>query len=70
MIRDLVVDMGQFYAQYEKIKPLPAWNNEQNPPAREHLQMPEQHEDSDGLYEMYSLRMLFNLLSVFLVESR
>ncbi|PCO16633.1 succinate dehydrogenase iron-sulfur subunit, partial [Enterobacter hormaechei] len=33
--------MGQFYAQYEKIKPY-LLNNGQNPPAREHLQMPEQ----------------------------
>ncbi|MFP1528033.1 hypothetical protein ACLB1R_15480 [Escherichia coli] len=47
---DLVVDMGQFYAQYEKIKPY-LLNNEQNPPAREHLQMPEQREKLDGLYE-------------------
>jgi succinate dehydrogenase / fumarate reductase iron-sulfur subunit len=37
VIRDLVVDMGQFYAQYEKIKPY-LLNNGQNPPAREHLQ--------------------------------
>jgi len=33
VIRDLVVDMGQFYAQYEKIKPY-LLNNGQNPPAR------------------------------------
>jgi succinate dehydrogenase / fumarate reductase iron-sulfur subunit len=32
VIRDLVVDMGQFYAQYEKIKPY-LLNNGQNPPA-------------------------------------
>ncbi len=50
VIRDLVVDMGQFYAQYEKIKPY-LLNNGQNPPAREHLQMPEQREKLDGLYE-------------------
>ncbi|MDU2498316.1 MAG: succinate dehydrogenase iron-sulfur subunit [Klebsiella grimontii] len=31
VIRDLVVDMGQFYAQYEKIKPY-LLNNGQNPP--------------------------------------
>lgn len=42
--------MGQFYAQYEKIKPY-LLNNGQNPPAREHLQMPEQREKLDGLYE-------------------
>lgn len=50
VVRDLVVDMGQFYAQYEKIKPY-LLNNGQNPPAREHLQSPEQREKLDGLYE-------------------
>ena len=50
VIRDLVVDMGQFYTQYEKIKPY-LLNNGQNPPAREHLQEPEQREKLDGLYE-------------------
>ncbi|RWR01141.1 succinate dehydrogenase [[Pantoea] beijingensis] len=50
VIRDLVVDMSQFYTQYEKIKPY-LLNNGENPPAREHLQMPEQREKLDGLYE-------------------
>ena len=50
VVRDLVVDMGQFYARYEKIKPY-LLNNGKNPPAREHLQSPEQREKLDGLYE-------------------
>lgn len=50
VIRDLVVDMSQFYTQYEKIKPY-LLNNGENPPAREHLQQPEQREKLDGLYE-------------------
>lgn len=50
VIRDLVVDMGQFYAQYEKIKPY-LLNNRQNLPAREHLQSPDQRANLDGLYE-------------------
>lgn len=50
VIRDLVVDMSQFYTQYEKIKPY-LLNNGENPPAREHLQEPEQREKLDGLYE-------------------
>ncbi|KAB8313038.1 succinate dehydrogenase iron-sulfur subunit [Erwinia endophytica] len=50
VIRDLVVDMGQFYTQYEKIKPY-LLNNGENPPAREYLQQPEQREKLDGLYE-------------------
>ncbi len=50
VIRDLVVDMAQFYAQYEKIKPF-LQNNQHNPPAREFLQTPEQRAHLDGLYE-------------------
>lgn len=50
VVRDLVVDMGQFYAQYEKIKPY-LLNNGRNPPAREHLQSPVEREKLDGLYE-------------------
>ncbi|PLR32120.1 succinate dehydrogenase iron-sulfur subunit [Chimaeribacter californicus] len=50
VIRDLVVDMGQFYKQYERIKPY-LLNDGQNPPAREYLQMPEEREKLDGLYE-------------------
>ena len=50
VIRDLVVDMGQFYAQYEKIKPF-LQNNDRNPPARENLQSPDQRAHLDGLYE-------------------
>ncbi|TKI05437.1 succinate dehydrogenase iron-sulfur subunit [Martelella alba] len=50
VVRDLVVDMGQFYAQYEKIKPY-LLNNGRNPPAREHLQSPAERAKLDGLYE-------------------
>jgi succinate dehydrogenase / fumarate reductase iron-sulfur subunit len=50
VVRDLVVDMGQFYKQYEKIKPY-LLNDGENPPAREHLQMPDDREKLDGLYE-------------------
>ena len=50
VVRDLVVDMGQFYAQYEKIRPY-LINDNKNPPAREHLQSPAQREKLDGLYE-------------------
>ncbi len=49
VIRDLVVDMSQFYRQYEKIKP---WLvNDTPPPARERLQTPEEREELNGLYE-------------------
>ncbi|KEY60884.1 succinate dehydrogenase iron-sulfur subunit [Serratia sp. DD3] len=50
VVRDLVVDMGQFYTQYEKIKPF-LLNDGTNPPAREHLQSPENRAKLDGLYE-------------------
>lgn len=49
VVRDLVVDMTQFYKQYEKIKPYLI--NNDPPPAKERLQTPEQREHLDGLYE-------------------
>ena len=49
VIRDLVVDMGQFYAQYEKIQPYLI--NDTPAPAIERLQSPEEREKLDGLYE-------------------
>ena len=50
VVRDLVVDLTQFYSQYEKIKPFLINDNNQ-PPAREFLQSPEEREKLDGLYE-------------------
>lgn len=50
VIRDLVVDMKQFYAQYEKIKPF-LINDGRTPPAREYLQSPEQRAKLNGSYE-------------------
>lgn len=49
VIRDLVVDMGLFYAQYEKIKPY--LQNDTPPPEQERLQSPEERSKLDGLYE-------------------
>ena len=49
VIRDLIVDMTQFFKQYETIKPY--LNNETPPPEKERLQSPEQREELDGLYE-------------------
>ena len=49
VIRDLVVDMTEFYAQYDKIKPF--LQNETEPPAQERLQTPEDRDKLDGLYE-------------------
>lgn len=50
VIRDLVVDMSLFYAQWEKVKPF-LLANETKPPEREHLQSPEERARLDGLYE-------------------
>jgi len=49
VIRDLIVDMGQFYAQYEKIKPYLI--NDKPPPAQERLQTQEDRAKLEGLYE-------------------
>lgn len=49
VIRDLVVDMGLFYKQYEKVKPY--LQNSTPAPAIERLQSPEEREKLDGLYE-------------------
>ena len=50
VVRDLIIDMTQFYNQYEKIKPY-LINDGRNPPAREHLQTIEEREKLEGLYE-------------------
>lgn len=49
VIRDLVVDMEQFYEQYKKVQPY-LINNEPTP-TQERLQSPEDREKLDGLYE-------------------
>lgn len=49
VIRDLIVDMTQFYEQYEKAKPFLI--NDKEPPAKERLQSPEDRAKLDGLYE-------------------
>ena len=49
VIRDLVIDMTQFYAQYEKIKPY--MMNDSVPPEKERLQSQEDRAKLDGLYE-------------------
>lgn len=50
VVRDLVVDMSQFYTQYEKVKPY-LINDDKLPPAGEFLQSPEERAKLDGLYE-------------------
>ena len=49
VVRDLVVDMEQFYKQFEKVKPFLI--NDDQAPSKERLQSPEDREKLDGLYE-------------------
>jgi succinate dehydrogenase / fumarate reductase iron-sulfur subunit len=49
VIRDLIVDMTQFFNQYKKAQPYLL--NSQPPPDRERLQSPADREKLDGLYE-------------------
>jgi len=49
VVRDLVIDMTQFFKQYEKVRPYLI--NDTPAPARERLQSPEEREKLDGLYE-------------------
>jgi succinate dehydrogenase / fumarate reductase, iron-sulfur subunit len=49
VIRDLIVDMTQFFKQYHSVKPYLI--NEDPPPEKERLQSPEEREELDGLYE-------------------
>lgn len=50
VIRDLIVDMAQFYENYARIKPY-LIHDKGTPPSREHLQSPEERAQLDGLYE-------------------
>lgn len=49
VIRDLIVDMTQFYTQYQKAEPY--LQNDEPPPTKERLQSPQEREKLDGLYE-------------------
>ena len=49
VIRDLIVDMTQFFKQYHSIRPYLV--NDDPPPEKERLQTPAEREELDGLYE-------------------
>jgi succinate dehydrogenase / fumarate reductase iron-sulfur subunit len=49
VIRDLIVDMTQFFKQYHSIRPYVV--NDSPAPHRERLQSPEERKELDGLYE-------------------
>ena len=50
VIRDLVVDQEQFFEQYRKINPYVVAETEDGA-TKEHIQLPEQRDQLDGLYE-------------------
>jgi succinate dehydrogenase / fumarate reductase, iron-sulfur subunit len=49
VVRDLIVDMTQFFKQYHSIAPYLV--NDSSPPDRERLQSPEARDDLNGLWE-------------------
>ncbi len=49
VIRDLIVDMTQFFKPYHSVKPY--LFNDELPPAKERLQSPEERDELNGLYE-------------------
>ena len=49
VVRDLIVDMTQFFKQYNSIKPYLI--NDNVPPEKERLQSPEERDELNGLYE-------------------
>jgi succinate dehydrogenase / fumarate reductase iron-sulfur subunit len=49
VIRDLIVDMSQFFKQYHSVRPYLV--NESPPPEKERLQSPEDRDELNGLYE-------------------
>ena len=49
VVRDLIVDMTQFFKQYHSIKPYLV--NDEPPPEKERLQSPEERDELNGLYE-------------------
>jgi succinate dehydrogenase / fumarate reductase, iron-sulfur subunit len=49
VVRDLMVDMTDFFKQYHSVKPYLI--NDQPPPERERLQSPEQRDELNDLYE-------------------
>ena len=49
VIRDLIVDMSQFFKQYHSVKPY--LQNDEPPPEKERLQSPQDREKLNGLYE-------------------
>ena len=66
VIRDLIVDMTQFFQQYNSIKPYLV--NDTPPPEKERLQSPEERDELNGLYECILCASLLHVVPELLVE--
>ena len=66
VIRDLIVDMTQFFKQYHSIKPYVI--NNDPPPENERLQSPEERDELNGLYECILCACCSTVVPVVLVE--
>jgi len=67
VIRDLIVDMTQFFKQYHSIKPYLI--NEDPPPEKERLPVPRGARGARRPLRMHPVCVLLDLLPVVLVES-
>ena len=68
VIRDLIVDMTQFFKQYHSIKPYLV--NDERPPEKERLQSPEERDELNGLYECILCASCSTVVPELLVEPR
>ena len=68
VIRDLIVDMTQFFKQYHSIKPYLV--NDETPPEKERLQSPEERDELNGLYECILCASCSTVVPELLVEPR
>ena len=55
VIRDLIVDMEQFYSNYEKVNPYLI--NDEEPPEKERLQSPEDRRSLTGCMSVFCARV-------------
>jgi succinate dehydrogenase/fumarate reductase iron-sulfur protein len=67
VIRDLIVDMSQFFKQYHSIKPYLI--NDTPPPEKERLQSPEERDELERPLRVHPVRVLLDELPQLLVES-
>ena len=68
VIRDLIVDMTQFFKQYHSIKPYLV--NDTPPPEKERLQSPEERDELERPVRVHPVRVLLDVVPVVLVEPR